>query len=103
MSLDVAMNTTLEENLFYNFPAILHVEDSYLSLVSTNTADGIFHCLIIKVDLWEGIHYIARYFEYDAFTGFYQSTANEKIKIQIEWEELSPYSVYTGCLHTAGN
>ena len=95
MSLDVAMNTTMEENLFSNFPAIFHVEDSYLSLASTNTVDGIFYCLIIKVDLCDGIHYIARYFEYGAFTGFYQSTAHEKIKMQIECNELLPYSAYT--------
>ena len=95
MSLDVAMNTALEENLFSNFPAILNVEDSYLSLASTNTVDDIFYCLIIKVDLCDGIHYIARYFEYGAFTGFYQSTAHEKIKMQIECTELLPYSVYT--------
>ena len=77
MSLDVAMNTTMEENLFSNFPAIFHVEDSYLPSASTNTVDGIFYCLIIKVDLCDRIHYIARYFEYGAFTGFYQSTAHE--------------------------
>ena len=64
-------------------------------IASTNTVDGIFYCLIIKVDLCDGIHYIARYFEYGAFTGFYQSTGHEKIKMQIEWTELLPYSVYT--------
>ena len=64
-------------------------------IASTNTIDGIFYCLIIKVDLCDGIHYIARYFEYGAFTGFYQSTAHEKIKMQIECIELLPYSVYT--------
>ena len=42
MSLDVAMNTALEENLFSNFSAIFNVEDSYLSLASTSTVDGIF-------------------------------------------------------------
>ena len=64
-------------------------------IASTNTVDGIFYCLIIKVDLCDGIHYIARYFEYGAFTGFYQSTAHEKIKMQIECIELLPYSIYT--------
>ena len=88
-SLDVAMNTTLEKNLFSNLPAIFNVKDS------ANIVDGIFNCLIIKVDLYDGIHYIARYFEYGAFTGFYQSTAHEKIKMQIECIELLPYSVYT--------
>ena len=39
---------------------------------------------------------MARYFEYSAFTGFYQSTAHEKIKTQIECIGLIPYSVYTG-------
>ena len=72
MSLDVAMNTALEENLFSNFPAIFNVEDSYLSLASTNTVDVIFYCLVIKVDLCDGIHCIPRYFEYGAFTGLYQ-------------------------------
>ena len=95
MSLDLAMNTALEENLFSNFPAIFNVEDSYLSSALTNTVDGIFYCLIIKVDLCDGIHYIARYFEYGALTGFYQSTEHEKIKMQIECIELLPYSVYT--------
>ena len=95
MSLDVAMNTALEENLFSNFSAIFNVEDSYLSLASTSTIDGIFYCLIIKVDLSDGMHYIARYFEYGAFTGFYKSIAHEKIKMQIECIELLPYSVYT--------
>ena len=95
MSLDVAMSTALEENLFSNFPAIFNVEHSYLSLASTNTVDGIFYCLIIKVDLCDGIHYIARYFEYDVFTGFFQSTTHEKIRMQIECIELLPYSVYT--------
>ena len=64
-------------------------------IASTNTVDGIFYCLIIKVDLCDGIHYIARYFEYGAFTGFYQSTAHEKIKMQIECIERLPYSIYT--------
>ena len=36
-SLDVAMNTTLEDNLFSNLPAIFNVEDS------TNIVDGIFN------------------------------------------------------------
>ena len=95
ISLDVAMNTALEENRFSNFPAIFHVDDSYLSLASTNTVDSVFYCFIIKVDLCDRIHYIARYFEYGAFTGFYQSTAHEKIKMQIECNELLPYSAYT--------
>ena len=68
---------------------------SHLSLASTNTVDSIFYCLIIKVDLCNGIHYIARYFEYGAFTDFYQSIAHEKIKMQIECNELLPYSLYT--------
>ena len=95
MSLDVAMNIALEENLFSNFSAIFNVEDSYLSLASTNTVDGIFYCLIIKLDLCDGIHYIARYFEHGAFTGFFKSIAHEKIKMQIECIELLPYSFYT--------
>ena len=81
MSQDVAMNTALEENLFSNFPAIFNVEDSIIA--STNTVDGIFYCLIIKVDLCDGIHYIARHFEYGAFTGFYQSTAHEKSRCKL--------------------
>ena len=32
VSLDVAMNTALEENLFSNFPAIFNVEDSTHSI-----------------------------------------------------------------------
>ena len=32
VSLDVAMNTSLEENLFSNFPAIFNVEDSTNSI-----------------------------------------------------------------------
>ena len=95
MALDVAMHTALEENLFSNFPAIFNVEDSDLSLASTNTVDGIFYCLIIKVYLCDGIHHIARYFEYGAFTGFYQSTAHEKIKMQIEFIKLLSCYVYT--------
>ena len=95
MSLDVAMNTALGENLSSNFPASFHVEDSYLSLASTNTVDGIFYCLIIKADLCDGQHYIARYSEYGAFSSFYQSTAHEKMKMQIECNELLLYSVYT--------
>ena len=67
-------------------------------IASINTVDGIFYCLIIKVDLCDEIHYIARYFEYGAFTGFYQSTAHEKIKMQIECIELLPL-----CLHRAGH
>ena len=95
MSLDVAMNAALEENLFSNFHANFNVEDSYLSLASTNTVDGIFYCLIIKVDLCDGIHYIVRYIEYGAFTGFYQYSAHEIIKMQIKCIEILPYSVYT--------
>ena len=45
MSLDVAINTALEENLFSNFPAIFNVKESYLSCASTNAADGIFTVL----------------------------------------------------------
>ena len=67
MSLDVVMNIALKENIFSNFPAIFNVQDSYLSLAPTSTVDGIFYCFFIKADLWDGIHYIARYFEYGAF------------------------------------
>ena len=91
ISLDVAM----KENRFSNFPAIFHVDDSYLSLASTNTVDSVFYCFIIKVDLCDGIHYIARYFEYGAFTGFFQSTVHEQIKMEIECNELLSYSLYT--------
>ena len=88
MFLDVAMDTTLEENLFTNFPAIFNMEDSYSPLRSTNTVDVNFYCFAIKVDICDRIHYIERYFEYGALTGFYQSTAHEKIKMQIEFIEL---------------
>ena len=71
MSLDVVMNTALEENLFLNFSGIFNVEESYLSLASTSAIDGIFYCLIIKVDLCDRINHIARYFEYDALPAFY--------------------------------
>ena len=95
MSLDVAINAALEENLFSNAPAIWNVEDSYLSLASASTADGIFYCILIKVDFSDKTYYVARYFEYGTFTGFYQSTAHEKIKKQIDCNELLPYCVYT--------
>ena len=95
MSLDVAMNAALEENLFSNAPAMFNVEDSYLSLASDNTADGIFYCLVMKVDLSDRSYYVARYFEYGSFIGFYQSTAHKKIKEQIECIKLLPYCVYT--------
>ena len=95
MSLDVAINTTLEENLFSNAPAMFNVEDSYLSLASASTADGIFYCLIMKIDFSDKTYYVARYFEYGTFTGFYQYAAHEKIKEQIDCIELLPYCVYT--------
>ena len=94
MSLGVAMNTSLEENLLSNFQAMFNVEDSYLLLASTNTVDVIFYCLIIKLELCDGIHYIAKHFEYVALTGFYQSTAHDRLKMQIECIELLPYSLY---------
>ena len=95
MSLDVAMNTASEENLLYNFPAIFNMKDLHLPLESANTVDGFFCCLVIKVDLRDTRYYIARYFEYGSFSGFYQSTACEKIKMQIECIELLPYCVFT--------
>ena len=71
--------------------SFFNVEDSYLSLASTSTDDGIFYCFFIKADLWDGIHYIARYFEYGAFPWRNQDA---------NWME---WTFTILCLHRAGH
>ncbi|XP_065662188.1 uncharacterized protein LOC136084880 isoform X2 [Hydra vulgaris] len=76
-------------------PPVLQVEESLLSLGSHGNVDGIFHCLLIKVDVLGKETYLARYFEFGSFTAFFENVAHAKLKQDLEIEEILPYCAFT--------
>ena len=80
MSLEVDITEALQANLYKSNPALFVAEDALLSLASTDTVDGIFYAVVLKVALEESEVFVARYFEYGAFHEFFKSMAHSKLK-----------------------
>ena len=59
---------------------LISTEDSLLSLAATKTADGIFYCSVLKTPVDDRDLYIARYFEYAAFNGYFENVASNNLK-----------------------
>ncbi|XP_065683442.1 uncharacterized protein LOC136096188 [Hydra vulgaris] len=76
-------------------PPVLQVEESLLTLGSHGNVDGIFHCLLIKVDALGKEMYLARYFEFGSFTAYFENVAHAKLKKNLEIKEILPYRVFT--------
>ena len=95
MSLEISITGKLEETLFKTFPAIFNIEDSYLTLTSTKDVDSIFYCLVMKINIKEKDIFIARYFEYGGFQGFYKNVAQQHIKRDLAIDEICSSLVYT--------
>ena len=70
-------------------------EDILLSLAATDRVDGIFHCCIIAVHIDDSVRYLARYFEFGAFDGYFCHIATSKLKQFLGCDDILPYLVYT--------
>ncbi|XP_065653453.1 uncharacterized protein LOC136080565 isoform X2 [Hydra vulgaris] len=90
----IAIENAMTKTVIF-IPPVLQVEESLLSLGSHGNVDGIFHCLLIKVDVLGKKTYLARYFEFGSFTAFFENVAHAKLKQDLEIEEILPYCAFT--------
>nr|XP_047139911.1 uncharacterized protein LOC124815330 [Hydra vulgaris] len=90
----IAVENTIVKTLIL-VPPILQVEESLLSLGSHGNVDGIFHCLLIKVDVSRKETFLARYFEFGSFTAYFENVALGKLKQNLGIEEILPYCTFT--------
>ncbi|XP_047122420.1 uncharacterized protein LOC124805917 [Hydra vulgaris] len=74
---------------------ILQVEESLLSLGSDGNVDGVFYCLLIKVNALGKETYLARYFEFGCFIAYFDNIAHGKLKKDLMVDEILPYCVFT--------
>lgn len=95
MLLDVSLSDLLIE-FHRDNAAVFDIEESLLSLGSSGMVDGLFYSCVMKVERKDKpAVYIARYFEYGAFNGYFVNNAHRYLKEFLEVDELLPYCAYT--------
>ena len=78
--LETSVSSSMRKGYFKKQCYLISTEDSLLSLAATKTADGIFYCSVLKTPVDDRDLYIARYFEYAAFNGYFENVASNNLK-----------------------
>lgn len=88
MLLEVSLSRCLNDGYFQNHCSLQSAEETLLTFASIQAEDGITYCSVLKVFNNQKDVYLARYFEYDAFLGYFDSRGSRILK---ETFDIVPY------------
>ena len=92
MLLESSLSSSVWKGYFKKQCFLISAESSLLSLASTKTVDGIFYCSVLKTPVDDRDLYIARYFEYSTFNGYFENVVSNDLKQSLD---IIAYCIYT--------